>query len=356
MLHRKFAFAMFVSAVYVFAVPAVATLPQRTFVAAAGNDLNPCSRVLPCRSFTAAILQTIAGGEVIVLDSAGYGPVAITGPIKIIAAPGIYAGISVSSGAGITVSAGTRDVILLQGLAINNVGGGTSGITVAGALRVAVDRCAIYGFDSTGVGLRLSGQSDIEVTDTIFLSDATGVELVNTGFFSHVTLNRVRIANAGTGGVHATGTNLLLTLIDTTITSTNVAVWVDPAPNNTIRFDIRRGELVLNQTAVLAQTFGAASTVIGTVADTLVSENPSAGIWADAAFVGTTVELDVTNCVIRHNGRGLLSGLGATIVFRNNLIVDNTFGIDGGALLTGLGNTLHNNGTPGAPTGTVAPL
>src|SRR5215467_9895859 len=51
---------------------------QRTFVSGLGNDANPCSRTAPCRTFTQAMSQTNSGGEVIVLDSAGYGPTSIT--------------------------------------------------------------------------------------------------------------------------------------------------------------------------------------------------------------------------------------------------------------------------------------
>ncbi len=71
---------------------------QRTFVASSGADTNSCAITQPCRSFASAIALTAAGGEVIVLDSAGYGPVTITQSVSIIAPPGVYAGISVLAG------------------------------------------------------------------------------------------------------------------------------------------------------------------------------------------------------------------------------------------------------------------
>jgi len=58
-----------------------------------------------CRGFARAITQTNAGGKVIVLDSARYGPVTITKSISLIAPAGIYAGITVFSGDGVTVNA-----------------------------------------------------------------------------------------------------------------------------------------------------------------------------------------------------------------------------------------------------------
>ena len=48
-------------------------LSNRTFVSGNGNDANPCSLAAPCRSFAGALAQTSPGGEIAVLDTAGYG-------------------------------------------------------------------------------------------------------------------------------------------------------------------------------------------------------------------------------------------------------------------------------------------
>src|SRR5437868_4819655 len=82
----------------------------RTFVASTGLDTNPCSRISPCRSFNAAIAQTSAAGEVIVLDSAGYGPATISSSVSLVAPSGIYAGITATIGFGVLVNAGSSDV------------------------------------------------------------------------------------------------------------------------------------------------------------------------------------------------------------------------------------------------------
>src|SRR5215472_5606673 len=58
---------------------------QRTFVSGLGSDGNPCTRQAPCRTFTQAISQTTAGGEVVVLDSSGYGAFTIAKSVAIIA-------------------------------------------------------------------------------------------------------------------------------------------------------------------------------------------------------------------------------------------------------------------------------
>src|SRR5690348_12464365 len=94
----------------------------RTFVSGLGSDSNPCSRTAPCRTFSQALMGTGAGGEVVVLDSAGYGPFAITQAVSVTAPPGVYAGISVFSGDGIDIHAASTDAVILRGLTINNQG------------------------------------------------------------------------------------------------------------------------------------------------------------------------------------------------------------------------------------------
>src|SRR4029077_19683192 len=90
---------------------------QRTFVASYGADTNPCSLGQPCRSFGIAISHVQSGGEVIVLDSAGYGVFTVTQPVSVIAPAGVYAGIFVPDyQIGVYVNATVK--VLLEGLAL----------------------------------------------------------------------------------------------------------------------------------------------------------------------------------------------------------------------------------------------
>src|SRR5262249_34706657 len=119
-----------VIAVFLLA-PALFAQGQRVFVSAvSGSDSNPCTRPLPCRTFGQALIAVSAGGEVVVVDSGGYGPVTVTKAVTIVSPPGIYAGISVMSGSGITVNAGATDLVTLRGLSINGLGG-NDGVTVS---------------------------------------------------------------------------------------------------------------------------------------------------------------------------------------------------------------------------------
>ncbi|HWK14846.1 MAG TPA: hypothetical protein VNS02_10655, partial [Rhizobiaceae bacterium] len=59
-------------AVATFGAHAQAT---RTWVSGLGDDVNPCSRTAPCKTFAGAISKTAAGGIINALDPAGYGAV-----------------------------------------------------------------------------------------------------------------------------------------------------------------------------------------------------------------------------------------------------------------------------------------
>src|SRR6185437_15309574 len=66
---------------------ALATAAQaqatRTWVSGVGDDLNPCSRTAPCKTYAGAISKTDKDGEISTLDPGGYGTVTITKSITI---------------------------------------------------------------------------------------------------------------------------------------------------------------------------------------------------------------------------------------------------------------------------------
>jgi hypothetical protein len=171
---------------------------QRTFVASTGVDTNTtfnCSLVKPCRGFAAAIGVTSAKGEVIVLDSAGYGSIAsITKSITITAPTGIYAGISVFAGDGITINAAPlTDTVVLRGLTINGQGG-ANGITINNALTVHVENCVIA--DMVGIGIN-QVKGLLEVKDTIIRNNGNiGVYVVGP---AQANLDHVRLEANNTG-------------------------------------------------------------------------------------------------------------------------------------------------------------
>src|SRR3982750_1601190 len=86
----------------------------RTWVSGVGDDVNPCSRTAPCKTFAGAISKTAAGGEIDALDPAGYGALTITKGITIDGGGGQVASIVASGTNGVIVQAGPADVVILR--------------------------------------------------------------------------------------------------------------------------------------------------------------------------------------------------------------------------------------------------
>src|SRR5262245_18595184 len=127
-MRRLFAPLLFLLALVAVALSASSVAHaggQRILVASYGAPTNvafSCPITKPCRGFSEAIGVTNPKGEVLVLDSAGYGPVTITKSVSIIAPPGIYAGVTAFSGDGITINA-PGGTVVLRGLSVNGQGG-----------------------------------------------------------------------------------------------------------------------------------------------------------------------------------------------------------------------------------------
>src|ERR1043165_1748369 len=89
-------------ALFILSLSAAAHAQTRTGVAGVGDDLNPCSRTAPCKTFAGAISKTSANGEIDCLDPGGFGTVTITKSITIDGTNG--------AGYGSILAAGTNGV------------------------------------------------------------------------------------------------------------------------------------------------------------------------------------------------------------------------------------------------------
>ena len=111
----------------------------RTWVSGVGDDVNPCSRTAPCKTFSGAISKTAAGGEIDALDPAGYGTITITKSITI-DGTGTLAGILSSGGINaVTVNALSTDTVVLRNISIDGAGSGLNGINYLSASNVIVE-------------------------------------------------------------------------------------------------------------------------------------------------------------------------------------------------------------------------
>src|SRR6185503_20286379 len=93
---------------------------QRTFVSTQGLDTNPCTRQAPCRNFGAAVTAVQTGGEVVALDSGGYGQVTLTKSVSVIAPTGVHAAITALSGDAMTLNA-SGGVFTISGIRLTGL-------------------------------------------------------------------------------------------------------------------------------------------------------------------------------------------------------------------------------------------
>jgi len=280
---------------FVALLASAAMAQQRTFVSGLGNDANPCTRTAPCRTFAIALGLTNPGGEVIALDSAGYGTMAgvntIVKSISIIAPPGVYAGISVSSGDGIDI--GSSGTVVLRGLTINNSGSSGHGILYSGSGgTLHIEDCVVNGFAPSGDGLFFAGPGKLEVKDSIMRDNFVGIQITPSSTTASATIDHVRFETN-------TGQGLLATDLSKVTVSNSVA------SGNSTGF----GAVAFTQSCELTL-------------ESCVASNNGAGITAQSNAAGVAT-VRFSNCTITDNSTGLDNlGSPAVILSRSNNTVE----------------------------------
>ncbi|MBI3150401.1 MAG: right-handed parallel beta-helix repeat-containing protein [Betaproteobacteria bacterium] len=269
---------------------------QRTFVSTSGSDANTasnCSNTAPCRGFSAALTVTDSGGEIIVLSSGGYGPVTIDKSVSIIAPQGIFAGISVFTGIGITIATAGVNVVL-KGLSINGLGG-FAGIAMTAGDSLVVQNCTISNFASDG--LKVDAAARVRILDALLQANYYGAYITGgatalvsgSRFFDH--------PGAGVYG-HASGAA------------------------EVTKVEVSRSE----------------------------ASGGGSGFFAYASY-GGRIELNVKDSVASRNFSGLSATLStgtALMSASNNLVSGNTYGLIAGgtnAKIVASGNKVTHNGT-----------
>lgn len=149
-------------------------LNTRTWISGKGVDQAGCGPVVsPCRTLQYAHDNTSAGGEIDVLDPAGYGSVKINRAISIINDGVGTAGVLPASGQnGIEIN--TTGAVVLRGLTIEGAGIGRNGIDFLGGDSLTITNCIVQNFvgndNYSGNGILLvpiSGTPIITITNTM---------------------------------------------------------------------------------------------------------------------------------------------------------------------------------------------
>ena len=326
---------------------------QRTFVSGNGADTNPCSITAPCRGFAQAVAHTDSDGEIIVLDSAGYGPVLINKSVSIISPPGIYAGITVFSGDGVVVGgAGIR--VVLRGLSINGQGG-NSGIFYTFANELVVERCAISNMMQDGV--RIAWGGEVTIVDSVIRNN--GENGIDVTLNPRLTVLRTRIEqNFGSGILFAPSVvGSTLSIIDAYVASSISGIFVNPKSVATTVVVTGTTSAGNSSTGILMQTEGDAGAITFEARNNTVVHNQRGITVVINTGNGSNSALLKDNLVARNSIAWIVSSdAGSLVVIDCNTVTHNGNGIEtsgGGLMQTRANNTVRQNGTNvvgGAPT------
>lgn len=267
----------------------------RTWVSGVGDDVNPCSRTAPCKTFAGAISKTAAGGEINAIDPGGYGAVTITKSITI-DGRGTNASILASGTNGVIVNAPAGSRVTLKNLTINGAGTtlGLSGVRMLGATSMLrIKDVDIFGFSTAGVDIAPSDPGSVR---------------------------RVEIRRSSINNIYGTGSN-------------GVGIWTRPTAATTARVTVSDSDINDSGKGVVADA--AAGTVRVTVRNSSIEDNGSGG------GTGQGVQAFGANAIVRLTG---------------NLISNNVFGLEalsGSQIISYGNNTINNDSAAGGPTSTV---
>lgn len=214
------------AAVLLFVLIGGANAAQRTFVASYGNDALSCSLAQPCRGFQAAVNAVDPGGEVVALDSGGYGSMSINKSVSVIVPSGIHAGLSPTTGipipgfpgqsAVVLIDIGDNDVVVLRGLHVSHQGSVTGGIDWVSqkAGTVHIENTVVSGFPNEGLYVQAADLTTavphLHLKDSIFRNNGAGVWLRGFEFNTVVVIaDRVRTERNSLAGYVTDGPHTL---------------------------------------------------------------------------------------------------------------------------------------------------
>jgi hypothetical protein len=273
----------------------------RTWVSGVGDDVNPCSRTAPCKTFAGAISKTAAGGEINVLDPGGYGAVTITKSMTI-NGEGTFAGSIVAGGSGIVVNAGPNDIITLRNIELESCCTtlGINGINFLNGGQLNVERVHIYGFSTHGIAFTPGGNAKLLVSDSsIHGNGGSGIHIAPGGAASAVA-----------------------TVVNTSLYGNARGLRAEDRSKTYIRNSNASGN---SGNGFIAN--GVSSSVEMTLDATSSVANAAAGV-----FSGPLSTIRISRMVVSGNGTGLFTS--------------------GGLIISTGTNAVFGNGTDGAPTST----
>ena len=304
----RFTFSILALAILTLTITSIAQAQAtRTWVSGVGDDVNPCSRTAPCKTYAGAISKTAKDGEISTLDPGGFGAVTITKSITINGGGGGqgYGSILASLVNGVIVNitdpADVRKTVRLDWLNINGASTGLDAIRFIGGTALFVENTLIDGF--TGDGIEVSGAS--------------------LGAVNQLHMRNVSIRNVANGvNISNSGTNATQMSMD--------HVQISKATNCVNGGNGTRGQI----------SYSAFSSCATNAINATEGTSPT--------------EFAVNDSSITASGTGVTAGAGTEVLIARVVITGNGNALGlAGTVHTGGNNTIGKNGTNQAPNGTV---
>ncbi|HVR81226.1 MAG TPA: hypothetical protein VHF02_03955 [Luteimonas sp.] len=322
MSHKKSAFrnSLIVSLLLLLASGSAFAQATRTWVSGVGDDVNPCSRTAPCKTWAGAISKTIAGGIINCIDPGGFGTVTITKSMTI-SCKHVEGSALASSTNGIIINGAGIDVVL-RGLDIDGgapISPGLNGIRFLQGASLIVEDCVIRDFNAVtpnGNGIIVNNSAlvaEIHISNSNITGNGNG-----TGGAG------IQVAPTGTGGAK-------VTIKDSVFSNNTVGVRADSAAT-TGAIDVT----VTDTTAAGAPyhgfvALGGAGPVRMMLNQVVSTNNLGEGVRS----VGANAVVRIGSSVVTGNGTGLVvSSSGQIQSYGNNQINGNT--VDGTATAVAL--------------------
>lgn len=243
---------MSVPALALTLVPMASAQAPRTWISGLGDDFNPCSRSLPCKTFQGALSKTLSGGEISVIDSGAYGTVTINTSITIDGTGSLASILSAGMTAGIIVNAGPLDRVVIRNVAIQGGGTGLNGIRFLSGRELVLENVAIQNLTTRGVDVALAAANGTLNMKNVSITDVpTGVRLTTTTGTVMGLLEEVRMNTLGTGLEVGAGGNVVARNCE--ISRNGIGVLVSSATGNA---SIESSVISFNGTAVTTSAAG----------------------------------------------------------------------------------------------------
>ena len=275
---------------------------QRAFVSSTGNDANApsgCTPAAPCRSFQAAHGAVDANGEIVALDTAGFGTIVITKSVTILGNPGTVPSIAVASGTGVAIATAGVNVTL-RNLNINGVGGQT-GIDFTAGDSLTIENCVVSNFTGRGVAIRATNSTPVvriahstlrRNQSGVFIADSANVDVSN----SQMTGNTIY----GLYVEHLAGATADVAVNDS-VSSGNGLGFLNYAANGAARMSLIRVTASNNTATGIYNWAEAGGNAVVTVGSSMVTQNGNGYINEVSGGATATFET-LGNNILRHNG------------------------------------------------------